>query len=366
MSNAPDEKDTKNPTLVDVAKTAGVSLSTAARVLRNSTYSVDPKLKERVNAAAKAVGYVPNLVARRLRGGRQGVVGLVIGDMLDAHYGMIAESVTKRAETAHSTFAIVCNMQRDPLLEIKYLRKLLEYRVDGIILAGGGFDQWTHQEALAETIDELKRSGTVVASLMPRNIEVPVFSADNEAIGITKAKFIVENGHTRIGILLGPARNDMTKQRMQAMTSYLSGHMVDYAIANIDSTPEAGARGAAEMLARNPDFSALICGSDAIAFGAVSYLRGEGIDIPGRISVMGLGNTRLATLCTPRLTTVEMNFDKAGSAALDFIASPAASTADASGEIIPHSLVIGESFVRLGGAEEPRNEAADYPGIARA
>lgn len=350
LSRATDDKDTKNATLIEVAKAAGVSVSTAARVMRNSGYPVDQKLKDRVSAAAKLVGYVPNLVARRLRGGRQGVVGLVIGDMLDSHYGIIAESVTERAETAHSTFAIVCNMQRDPLLEIKYLRKLMEYRVDGVILAGGGFDQWTHQKALAQTVDELNRAGTIVVSLMPRNIEVPVFSADNEAIGITKAKFIVQNGHSKIGILLGPARNDMTKQRMQAMTSYLSGHMVDYAIANIDSTPEAGALGAAEMLVRNPDFSALICGSDAIAFGAINYLRGEGIDIPGRISVMGLGNTRLATLCTPRLTTVEMNFDRAGSAALDFITSHDASAAGEPGEVIPHSLVIGESFAGLNGS----------------
>jgi len=344
------ERDGRNPTLVDVAKEAGVSLSTAARVMRNSSYAVDPELKDRVNLAAKAVGYVPNLVARRLRGGKQGVVGLVIGDMLDAHYGMIAESVTKRAEIAHSTFAMVCNMQRDPLLEIKYLRKLLEYRVDGVILAGGGFDQWTHHDALVETLEELKRSGTVVASLMPRNIEVPVFSADNEDVGLTLARFIVESGHTKIGILLGPARNDMTKQRMQAMTSYLSGHMVDYAIANIDSTPEAGARGAMDMLARNPDFTALICGADAIAFGAINQLRAEGVDIPGRISILGLGNTRLATLCTPGLTTVEMNFDRAGSAALDYIASYNAGLSSPSGEIIPHSLVIRGSF-----AQRPEN-----------
>lgn len=337
----------KNATLIEVAKSARVSVSTAARVLRNSGYPVDSKLKKRVNAAAQAVGYVPNLVARRLRGGRQGVVGLVIGDMLDAHYGMIAESVTERAETAHSTFAIVCNMQRDPLLEIKYMRKLLEYRVDGVILAGGGFDQWTHQDAFAATVDELRRSGIVVTSLMPRNVSVPVFSADNEAIGITKAKFIAQSGHSRIGILLGPARNDMAKQRMQSMTSHLSDQGIDYAIANIDSTPEAGALGASDMHARHPDFTALICGSDAIAFGAVSYLRDEGIDIPGQISVMGLGNTRLATLCTPRLTTIEMNFDRAGIAALDFIMSHDASAAGMSGEVIPHSLVAGDSFAPI-------------------
>lgn len=347
MSKAKGDTDTKNATLVEVAKKANVSVSTAARVLRDSSYPVDAKLKERVKAAAKSVGYVPNLVARRLRGGKQGVVGLVIGDMVDAHYAMIAETVTKRAETEHATFAMVCNMQRDPLLEIKYLRKLLEYRVDGIILAGGGFDQWTHHAELVATIDELKRSGTVLASLMPRNIDVPVFSADSDAIGTTIGKFIVENAYPKVGILLGPARNEMTKQRMQSMTRHLSGHMVDYAISHIDSTPEAGVIGAAEMLARNPDFRALICGSDAIAFGVVNYLRDNGIDIPKQMSVIGLGNTRLATLCMPRLTTIEMNFDRAGSAALDFIMTQDASHSSATGEVIPHSIVMGESFARF-------------------
>ena len=95
-----------------------------------------------------------------------------------------------------------------------------------------------------------------------------------------------------------------------------------------------------------------ICGSDAIAFGAINHLRAQGIDIPGRISVMGLGNTRLATLCTPRLTTVEMNFDLAGRAALDFITSHDA-TAEAPGAVIPHDLVVGESFslISASGAE---------------
>src|SRR5690606_17380227 len=127
--------------------------------------------------------------------------------------------------------------------------------------------------------------------------------------------------------------------------------LVDFAIANIESTPEAGARGAAEILSRNPDFTALVCGSDAIAFGVINHLRAEGIDIPGRISVLGLGNTRLAALCTPRLTTVELNFDLAGIAALDFLASNDPETAAAGGKIIPHRLVIGGSFAnpRTGG-----------------
>jgi LacI family transcriptional regulator len=338
---------TKNPTLVDVARVANVSVSTAGRVLRNAEYPVDPKLKLKVEAAAKTVGYVPNLIARRLRGGGQQIIGLVIGSMLDAHYGIIAETVTERAESVHSTVAIVCNMQRDPLLEIKYCRKLLEYRVGGIILSGGGFDQWTHHRELVDTVEELKRSGISVVSLMPRGLDVPVFSADNETIGVTMADFVIANGHKKVGILLGPARNDITKLRMQSMSSLLSGNMVDFAISHIESTPEAGAEAAAQMLARNPDFTALIAGSDAIAFGVVAYLKEKGIDVPGRISVMGLGNTSLAKLSSPTLTTVEMNFALAGQEALDFITNPNASSKGTSGVVIPHHLVPGESFRNL-------------------
>ena len=329
---------------MDVAKAAGVSVSTAARVLRNAEYPVDARLKEKVDSAAKAIGYVPNLIARRLRGGGQQIVGLVVGNMLDAHYGIIAEAVTERAESVHSTVAIVCNMQRDPLLEIRYCRKLLEYRVGGIILSGGGFDQWTYRKELSDTVDELKRSGISVATLTPRGIEAPIFSADNQAIGATIADFVVANGHSKVGILLGPARNDMTKLRMQSMTGILSGSMVDFSIAHIESTAEAGGAAAQRMFGHNPDLTAFIAGSDAIAFGVVTYLRGQGIDVPGRISVIGLGNTRLAKLSSPQLATIETNFAMAGQQALDFITNSNPSADQLQGAVIPHHLVPGASF----------------------
>lgn len=334
----------KNPTLNEVAKAANVSVSTAARVMRNAEYSVDPELKARVIEAAKMIGYVPNLVARRLRGGRQSMIGLVVGNMLDAHYGMIAEVVTEQAEAVHNVVAIVCNMQRDPRLEIKYCRKLLEYRVDGIILTGGGFDQWTHHRELVETVDEIKRAGIAVASLMPRNLDVPLFANDNESLGITIAEHVVAHDHRRVAILLGPQRNEMTMQRMAAMTTFLRNNGVEFTLDYIDSTSEVGALATAKALESDFEFSAMICGSDAIAYGAVSYLKSQQIDVPREMSVIGAGNTRMASLSTPRLTTVELNFDQAGREALDFIVSADAASIGSAGVVVPHSIVRGETF----------------------
>src|SRR5690606_34745341 len=105
-----DDKIPRSPTLADVAKKAGVSVSTAARALGTSRYRVHPGMKQMVLAAAEELGYVPNMLARSLRGGAPTTVGIVLGDILDPYYGEIASVITTQSESAHSMLAIVCNM----------------------------------------------------------------------------------------------------------------------------------------------------------------------------------------------------------------------------------------------------------------
>src|SRR5580698_1780675 len=95
-----------SPTLVDVAREAGVSVSTAGRVLRDGGWPVDAELKQRVLAAADRLSYVPNLMARTLRAGRPALVGLVVGNMLDPYYGEIAEAITRHAEASSTMLAM--------------------------------------------------------------------------------------------------------------------------------------------------------------------------------------------------------------------------------------------------------------------
>ena len=152
------ESARRAPTLNDVARAAGVSLSTAARVLRDPATKVAPDLVERVQLAARELDYVPNVLARSLRGGTQTMVGLIVGDMLDPYYGVIAETVTEAAETAHQMVAIVSNMQRSAELELKHCEQLWQRRVSGLILAGGGFDQHTHFEQLRALILRVQAS----------------------------------------------------------------------------------------------------------------------------------------------------------------------------------------------------------------
>lgn len=332
-------KRSRAPTLADVARRAGVSVSTTARVLRNDDYPVTPELSERVRDAAAEVGYVPNILARSLRGGTPTTIGLIVGDMLDPFYGEVAEVVTTRAETEHSMVAIVCNMQRDPLLELKYCQQMWEHRVGGLILAGGGFDQWTHFDRFSDLIRQMIAAGVVVASLSPRGV-APAFCIDNEALGAGMAEALVSHGHRRIGILLGSANNEATQGRMRGAIGVLSRSGAGFHVVHSDYSAQSGAEAIAAMLEGSPGITGAMVGSDAMAVGVLNRLAEMGISVPDEFSVVGAGNTSMARWSSPRLTTFDLALTQCGSAALDFIAGrlqggPAADKQDFAVRFVP-------------------------------
>lgn len=140
--------------------------------------------------------------------------------MLDPFFSGIAQNVTV-ASNKQSLLAIVANMQRDPKIELAMVRELWEHRVNGLILAGGGFDQMTHKDELADLVRQLTRAGIVVVSLSDRGIAAPVFSVDNEAVGAMLAEWAIENGHQKIGIAAGPANSFVTQQRLKGANRIL-------------------------------------------------------------------------------------------------------------------------------------------------
>lgn len=320
-SNKDQRRKTRSPTLVDVAAAAAVSVSTAARVLRESDYPVDPALKERVRGAAGRLGYVPNVLARNLRAGAPTMIGLVVGDMLDPYYGEIAEAVTRHAESRHSMVAIVCNMQRDPLLELKYCQQLWEHRVAGLILAGGGFDQWSHLDRLSSLVRQMMKAGVQVVTLSPRGIGTPTFCVDNERVFAAMADHLVRRGHRRVGVLLGPAQSEATQQRLRGAAGTLTRSGAGFHVLHAHYTEEAGAESAAALMERDANLTAFIVGSKSMAIGVIHRLEQSGRSVPGDVSIVGVGSPRTSQWLTPRLATVDVSLAACGRAALDHIAA---------------------------------------------
>lgn len=332
------------PTLRDVALAASVSVSTAGRVLREADYPVDPALRDRVIQSASRLGYVPNALARTLRGGTSAAIGLIVGDMLDPYYGEIAEAITEHAESAHSILAIVCNMQRDPLLELKYCQRLWENRVAGLILAGGGFDQWSHLGRLSALLQQMTRAGIVVATLSPRHIDVAkTFCTDNETVGAMMAGHLVERGHRRIGVLLGPPQGEVTQQRLRGVSRVLTKAGARFQVIHSAYTPQAGADGVHSLLDGDSELTGFIAGSSTMALGVCERLKQMGRPVPEKASVISVGNTFSAKWSAPRLTTVDVRLADWGRAALDYVATRITGAQPPRDIDFSPSLVIGES-----------------------
>ena len=337
----------RGPTLVDVARQAGVSVSTAGRVMRDGGWPVDPQLRDRVRETALELGYVPNVAARSLRSGGTALVGLVAGNMLDPYYGEIAEAVTRHAEAAHPMLAMVCNMQRDPLLELKYCRQLWEHRVAGLILAGGGFDQLTYRDQLAAIIEQMTKSGVVVALLSPRDLDAPQFCVDNRLVGEMAAAELIRHGHRRVGIAIGRVQNQVRRQRLEAMTAAFDAAGVRHTLLE-PTEPGAPEIAISELLAANRDITGLVASTHMISMGIINEVLRVGLSVPRDISVVAIGNAKLLEWSTPRLTHIDLNLEACGRAALDFIAAHVTGAAPAAPATILPALIFGDSVTAPG------------------
>jgi LacI family transcriptional regulator len=309
------------PTLSDVARLAGVSVSTAGRVLRDEDWPVDQELKERVLVAAAELSYVPNVMARTLRAGVPALVGLVVGNMLDPYYGEIAEAVTLHAEATSKMLVMVCNMQRNPLLELDYCRRLWEHRVAGLILAGGGFDQFTHHAELAALLERMARSGVVITTMSPRDLPAPAFCVDSEEVGHLAATELIAHGHRRVGILVGKTQNRVLEQRLRGMASVFAEHGVTHQVATPAFGPQSCTSAVTQMFAADPGITGILAASSAISANVLQALAAMGRTVPGDVSVVGIGGTALTEWTSPVLTRVDIALDQCGRAALDFIAA---------------------------------------------
>ena len=305
-------------TIVDVAKAAGVSLATASRVLRASGYPVSAKAAARVRSAAKRLGYVPNLNARNLRSTHGNSLGLIVGDMRDPYFAKIAALITAAAYR-RSLLAVVANMHREPALEIAMCRKLWEHRVDGLILAGGGFDQLAHLDELRGFVEKLQGSGVTVVSLSERNLRIPSFSADNELVGRALADALIMRGHRSIGVAAGPRGGFVAEGRIRGIRAAIAaagvmGHVVHSAF-----TTDGAIIAADELLAKHPRPTSIITLSDTLGVGVLQSLQRKGIQVPGQMSVLSVGNTDYCDVLTPRLTSMEIGLDVFCDAAIQYI-----------------------------------------------
>jgi LacI family transcriptional regulator len=293
--------------IFDVARKAGVSISTVSRALNNNnTHRVNDKTREKVLHAARELGYSPSLLARALVTKKTNIIGILVPDFTDPYFGLILRGAEDEARD-NGYIIIAGDTGRDPELELSYLRMLDRYRIDGVLFSGGGLTNPSYRKDLQDCVASMQQTGTVFVSLAQPSFSLPEVNIDNVAAMRQLVAYLVGLGHRRIAFISGSPEVTTSQQREQGYRQELLAKGLeappDYIFPG-NYTYEGGIRAAERLSQLDPRPSAIVAVSDATAIGCLVALQRRGIKTPEEISIAGFNNVTAAEYVEPALTTI--------------------------------------------------------------
>lgn len=325
-----------------VAQDAGVSISTASRVLNHSDHPVKDETAQRVVQSAERLGYAPSALARALVMRRSGIIGALVGDNADPYFATIVHGIH---EIAHSKNALVmvCNTLRDPRVELDYFRTLASYHADGIILAGGALTGSEYVERFKAASERYCRDGGQIVTLSERQFRMPSVRVDNIQASFDMVTYLSALGHRKIAHIRGPNELMTTNLRAEGYLRALDSADVpfrDEYMLEGDFSFEAGLAAMAELANLADAPTAVFAASDLIAIGCVVKALELGLNVPKDISIAGMDNIESARYLTPQLTTLNIPMAEIGRKAAEQIFARIEHEEVPDTVVMPHSLVI--------------------------
>ncbi|HLK61685.1 MAG TPA: LacI family DNA-binding transcriptional regulator [Chthonomonadaceae bacterium] len=283
-------------TLQDVAKRAGVAPITVSRVVNNSGY-VALEVRQRVQRAIADLGYVPNTLARSLRSRQTNTLALILTDITNPFFTTVARGVEDAASDA-GFMVIFCNTDERESEEEKYLRMLLQKRVDGILLVPA--------RSGAHSLPLIQQQGTAVVVLDRRveNAQVDVVRCDSEEAACELGRLLLSLGHTEIVLLAGPPGVSTSEDRIAGFRRALAeaGMPLRGRILHGEFTQESGYMMAEQVLALTPRPTALFAANNFIAIGAFKALEEQGIRVPEEMALVAFDDIPPSLVIAPFLT----------------------------------------------------------------
>ena len=295
-------------TIREVARAAGVSQATAARVLGGYGYA-SPAARERVGYSAARLGYTPNAVARALVARATMAVGLVVGDIQNPFFSGCARGLADVLEPAGYT-VLLANADEDAGRERSALDALRARRVDGLVVV----------PAPEARLEEIVRAGVPLVQLdrAVRGVRADAVMVDNGAASARAVDHLLQLGHRRIGLVSDSPQISSSAERIAGYRRALrrAGVGVDAGLESIGGSTQAdGLRSAHTLLSRPDRPTAIFTANNFMTVGALLAMRELGLRAPEDVALVGFDDLDWTTLVEPAVTVVAQPVADLGGAA---------------------------------------------------
>lgn len=294
----------RNLNIKDIAKLAGVGVSTVSRVI-NQHSDVKDETRERVLEVIAKYNYIPNNSARNLKRSETMDVGILIKGMYNPFFAHMIESIEKKLSYAGYSAVIHYNIEATKDIDAAF-EFIMEKKLKGIICLGGDFDQLTDKEIERLGVPLIMAS-TEIPELLNKNLFSSVI-IDNEEAAKSATEFLIERGHRKIGIITS-GDQDMSVGTIRTR-GYIKA-LEENKIEKNDNyfevgayTFETGYEAMKRLLEKADDLTAVFAISDVMAIGAAKAIGEKGLNIPGDISIIGFDDIDYAAFFNPALTTI--------------------------------------------------------------
>lgn len=289
------------PTMIDIARAAGVSPMTVSRAFKNAGL-VSETARAAVMKAADELGYVFDSTASALRSQRSDFVAVTIPSINNANF---ADTVRGLSDSLRERGLeiLLGYTDYDVQAEEKLIAQLLRRRPEAVVVTGG-----THTDRARVLLDKAAIPVIEIWDLPARPIGHVVGFSNAAAMG-AMVDHLVAEGRRRIAFIGGDAARDTRgTDRRRGFVAAMQRHGLD-ATRLVDAGPPPismaeGAAAMSDLLQRLPDTDAVVCVSDLSAFGALTECQRQGIAVPERVAVAGFGDYEIAAICVPPLTTI--------------------------------------------------------------
>ena len=322
--------------IYDIAREAGVSITTVSRVL-NGKDNVSPATRQKVEAVLALHSYVPSAIARGLVAKSMKTVAVLTVDVRVPHYARTAYAIEHEC-SRRGYNVLMCNTGEAKEAGMHYLEAVIEKQVDGVILVGSAHSALNTESRLKKL---LVRTPTVVANgrlKLPNSYSVLV--DDHLGVGLA-VDHLVQKGHQDI-VYVRDMDTESARRKYDGYLAAMSLHGLTPRM--LDTQPTlAGGIEAAQAFLKLKKATALVCGEDLTAVGVLKGLLRAGVRVPEDAAVTGYNNSEYAHICEPELTSVDNKPEMVGLMSVQLLESLIGGRADPASVVVQPQLALGQS-----------------------